>query len=69
MKVPGSLMPARSGGRMEFKANGKTIVISNPDKVLYPENGFTQSQVVQYYADVQVSGAKRFRLLVGVPSK
>ncbi len=32
-----------------LKVNGKTVPVSNLDKVFYPEPGFTKGQVIDYY--------------------
>jgi bifunctional non-homologous end joining protein LigD len=37
---------------VEVKAGGKTLRLSNLDKVLYPEAGFTKGQVIDYYTRV-----------------
>ena len=31
---------------------GKTLTLSNLDKVLYPESGFTKGQVIDYYVRI-----------------
>ena len=36
----------------EVKVGGKTLRLSNLDKVLYPEAGFTKGQVIDYYTRV-----------------
>lgn len=38
--------------RVETKVDGKTLSLSNLDKVLYPKSGFTKSQVIDYYARI-----------------
>ena len=35
--------------RGEIEVEGKKVVVSNLDKVLYPEAGFTKGQVIDYY--------------------
>jgi len=35
-----------------LKINGKTIPVSNRDKIFYPETGFTKGQVIDYYIRV-----------------
>jgi bifunctional non-homologous end joining protein LigD len=35
-----------------LKINGKTIPVSNLDKIFYPETGFTKGQVIDYYIRV-----------------
>ena len=34
------------------KFGGKELTISNPDKVMYPDNRFTKSQVIEFYAAI-----------------
>jgi bifunctional non-homologous end joining protein LigD len=44
-------------GKRELDVEGRTIAVSNPDKVLYPDEGLTKSDVVDHYrrvADVMV---------------
>ncbi|HWL65904.1 MAG TPA: non-homologous end-joining DNA ligase [Actinomycetota bacterium] len=38
--------------KIEMRVGGKTVSISNPDKVYYPETGFTKGDVVSYYRAV-----------------
>jgi bifunctional non-homologous end joining protein LigD len=35
--------------KTELKVEGRTLLVSNLDKVLYPEVGFTKAQVIDYY--------------------
>jgi bifunctional non-homologous end joining protein LigD len=37
---------------VEAKVGGKTLRLSNLDKVLYPEVGFTKGQVIDYYSRI-----------------
>lgn len=37
---------------IEVKVGGKTLRLSNLDKVLYPEPGFTKGQVIDYYSRI-----------------
>jgi bifunctional non-homologous end joining protein LigD len=37
---------------VKVKAGRRNVDVSNPDKVFYPETGFTKSDVVTYYQDV-----------------
>ncbi|HEX2195730.1 MAG TPA: non-homologous end-joining DNA ligase [Actinomycetota bacterium] len=37
---------------MQVKAGRRNVDVSNPDKVFYPETGFTKADVVRYYQDV-----------------
>ena len=39
-------------GAKEVNVEGRTLSISNLDKVLYPEAGFTKGEVIDYYARV-----------------
>ncbi len=41
--------PAR---RVQVEVEGRTLSLSNLDKVLYPEAGFTKGQVIDYYTRV-----------------
>ncbi len=36
----------------ELKVNGRTLKVSNLDKVLYPEAGFTKGDVINYYIQI-----------------
>jgi bifunctional non-homologous end joining protein LigD len=38
---------ARTTGELEIE--GRRVAVSNLDKVLYPANGFTKAQVIDYY--------------------
>jgi bifunctional non-homologous end joining protein LigD len=38
--------------RQEVEIDGKTLSLSNLDKVLYPEAGFTKGHVIEYYTRV-----------------
>ena len=42
-------VPAR---RVEVQVEGRTLSLSNLDKVMYPEVGFTKGQVIDYYTRV-----------------
>jgi bifunctional non-homologous end joining protein LigD len=35
--------------KTEIEVAGKTLTVSNLDKVMYPESGFTKGQVIDYY--------------------
>jgi bifunctional non-homologous end joining protein LigD len=37
---------------VEIRAGRRNVALSNPDKVFYPETGFTKADVVRYYQDV-----------------
>ncbi|MGC2168925.1 MAG: non-homologous end-joining DNA ligase [Acidimicrobiales bacterium] len=41
-----------SPDRVETTVDGKTLSLSNLDKVLYPTSGFTKGQVIDYYARI-----------------
>ena len=38
--------------KQEVEIEGRNIAVSNLDKVLFPENGFTKAQVIDYYIRV-----------------
>ncbi len=40
------------GGRLEATLEGRTLRLSNYDKVLYPQDGFTKGDLIEYYARV-----------------
>ena len=35
--------------RVEVEVEGRTLSLSNLDKVFYPETGFAKGQVIEYY--------------------
>jgi bifunctional non-homologous end joining protein LigD len=41
-----------SSKKVELRIGRQMLQISNPDKVLYPQQGFTKSQVIAYYSDI-----------------
>jgi bifunctional non-homologous end joining protein LigD len=43
---------AASAGRVEVEVGGRTLSVSNLDKVLYPDAGFTKAEVIAYYVRV-----------------
>ena len=43
-------MPQRK--RVEVEVDGRTLSLSNLDKVLYPRAGFTKGQVIEYYTRI-----------------
>ena len=45
-------MALRDPERVEVAVDGRTLSLSNLDKILYPEVGFTKSQVIDYYARI-----------------
>lgn len=40
------------GARVPVEIDGRTLSLSNLDKVLYPDVGFTKAQVIDYYARI-----------------
>jgi bifunctional non-homologous end joining protein LigD len=44
--------PAERAERAEVSVAGRTLSLSNLDKVLYPATGFTKGQIVDYYARI-----------------
>jgi bifunctional non-homologous end joining protein LigD len=38
--------------RMEVEVDGRTLSLSNLDKVFYPQTGFTKGQVIEYYTRI-----------------
>ncbi len=49
-----AIAPARRtpGGRTEVEVGGRTLSLSNLDKVLYPAAGFTKGDVIDFYARI-----------------
>ncbi|MBK1788776.1 non-homologous end-joining DNA ligase [Prauserella cavernicola] len=43
---------AKRGEAVEYEVGGRTVRVSNPDKVYFPERGITKRQVVEHYLDV-----------------
>jgi bifunctional non-homologous end joining protein LigD len=43
---------ALPGGKAEVELEGRTLRLSNLDKVLYPRTGFTKGRLIDYYARV-----------------
>ena len=43
---------AASQERVEVQVGGRTLSLSNLEKVLYPKTGFTKSQVIDYYVRI-----------------
>jgi bifunctional non-homologous end joining protein LigD len=43
--------PARKG-RVEIEVDGRTLEVSNLEKVLYPKTGFTKGDLIRYYQDI-----------------
>src|SRR5215510_15866186 len=44
-----SVLPADSSERSALEVQGKTVPVSNLNKIYYPEVGFTKGQVIDYY--------------------
>jgi bifunctional non-homologous end joining protein LigD len=44
--------PTGRGGRAPARVDGRELDLSNLDKVLYPQTGFTKGQVIDYYARI-----------------
>src|SRR5919204_1007494 len=48
--------PRRSGSAMpasvQVEVGGRRLALSNLDKVLYPETGFTKADVIAYYQEI-----------------
>jgi len=40
------------GKRMDVEVEGRTLSLSNLDKVFYPKTGFTKGQVIEYYTRI-----------------
>jgi len=45
-------VPHVAAKRLEIEVDGRTLSLSNLDKVLYPEAGFTKGHVIDYYTRV-----------------
>ena len=45
-------MPAKEGSEVRVDVDGRTLSLSNLDKVLYPQTGTTKGEVLNYYAQV-----------------
>jgi bifunctional non-homologous end joining protein LigD len=39
-------------GGVEVELDGRTLKLTNPDKVLYPKSGFTKADLIDYYAAI-----------------
>ena len=48
----GTVSPVPSAKRVEVEVDGRTLSLSNLDKVFYPASGFTKGQVIDYYTRV-----------------
>ncbi|MYW18877.1 ATP-dependent DNA ligase, partial [Streptomyces sp. SID2955] len=40
------------GDAVELEVGGRSVRLSSPDKVFFPERGFTKLDVARYYASV-----------------
>ena len=40
---------AAKAKRLELEVDGRELSISNPDKVLFPDDGITKAEMVRYY--------------------
>ena len=45
-------VPKRGSPRVEVEVDGRSLSLSNLDKVLYPKAGFTKGDVIDYYARI-----------------
>jgi bifunctional non-homologous end joining protein LigD len=45
-------MPEKAGQRIRVHIDGRELELSNLDKVMYPANGFTKGEVIDYYVRV-----------------
>jgi len=45
-------VPAKEGSEVRVDVDGRTLSLSNLDKVLYPQTGTTKGEVLNYYAQV-----------------
>src|SRR4051795_11734459 len=53
--VPGAMVPGamvRAEQKVAVDVDGRTLTLSNLDKVLYPEVGFTKGEVLDYYTRI-----------------
>ena len=41
-----------SPDRVETEVDGRRLTLSNLEKVLYPEAGFTKGEIIRYYAEI-----------------
>jgi bifunctional non-homologous end joining protein LigD len=51
-RTPGTVCDVPAAKRMEVEVEGRTLSLSNLDKVFYPKTGFTKGQVIEYYTRV-----------------
>lgn len=50
--LDGAPTVARMGDAVELEAGGRTVRLSSPDKVFFPERGFTKLDLARYYQAV-----------------
>jgi bifunctional non-homologous end joining protein LigD len=50
--APDTVCAVAAAKRMEIEVEGRTLSLSNLDKVFYPEVGFTKGQVIDYYTRI-----------------
>ena len=41
-----------ASGREQVSVDGRTLALTNLDKVLYPATGTTKGEVIAYYAEI-----------------
>ncbi|MFC6537754.1 hypothetical protein ACFQES_13305 [Nonomuraea salmonea] len=46
---------------MPVKVDGRELTLSNLDKVLYPDNGFTKAEIIDYYSRIAPSCCRTSR--------
>jgi len=51
-ELAAELAASEDGAKVSVEVDGRVLQLSNLDKVLYPETGFTKADVVRYYVDV-----------------
>src|ERR1044071_4018298 len=47
-----SAVVAEKKKRLELEVDGREVSISNPDKVLFPDDGITKAEIVRYYEKI-----------------
>ena len=56
-QTPATVAGVPPSKRLEVEVDGRTLSLSNLDKVFYPEAGFTKGQVIEYYTRVAPAAA------------
>src|SRR3954454_17771897 len=51
-RPPRSRAHERDGRAIEVEVDGRTLRLTHLDKVLWPQTGFTKSQLIDYYARI-----------------